>query len=49
MISHTFSYNDAGKIQMIRKYGQLLKEEYLADGIYVEAYVPGEIHGQLLC
>ncbi len=38
-----FSYEEAGKIQKIRKYGELLKEEYREDGIYVEAYVPVEM------
>ena len=42
-IAKTFSYNDAGKIQYIRKYGELLREEYTEDGIYVEAYVPAEM------
>ena len=32
---------------MIRKYGELLKEEYTEDGIYVEAYVPMEIYTKL--
>lgn len=47
-ISKTFSYADAGKIQYIRKYGELLKEEYVEDGIYVEAYIPAEIEGKIL-
>ena len=34
---------EAGKIQTIRKYGQLLSEEYTGDGIAVKAYVPHEI------
>ncbi|MDE7431424.1 MAG: GTPase HflX [Lachnospiraceae bacterium] len=42
-ISKTFDYNKAGEIQQIRKFGELLKEEYREDGIYVEAYVPVEI------
>lgn len=42
-ISITFSYDEAGKIQRIRKYGELLVEEYREDGIYVEAYVPNEM------
>ncbi|MCD8365150.1 MAG: GTPase HflX [Clostridiales bacterium] len=37
---HTFPYDRAGEIQRIRKYGELLQEEYREDGIYVEAYVP---------
>lgn len=42
-IAKTFDYSKAGEIQRIRKYGELLKEEYREDGIYVEAYVPIEI------
>lgn len=44
LIEHTFSYQDAGKIQTIRKYGQLISEEYREDGIYIKAYVPKEIY-----
>ena len=28
LIEELFSYNEAGKIQAIRKYGQLIDEEY---------------------
>lgn len=42
-ISKVFEYNKAGEIQRIRKYGELIKEEYREDGIYVEAYVPMEL------
>ena len=45
-LEKVFAYTDAGKIAPIRKYGQLLKEEYREDGIYVEAYVPHNIIGQ---
>ncbi|MBS5934491.1 GTP-binding protein HflX [Anaerosporobacter mobilis DSM 15930] len=47
LIEKVFPYSDAGKIQAIRKYGQLLQEEYQTEGIYVEAYVPKEIYLQL--
>lgn len=47
LIEKVFPYSDAGKIQVIRKYGQLLQEEYQSEGIYVEAYVPKEIYLQL--
>ncbi len=40
LLKHTFPYDQAGEIQKVRKYGELLKEEYRGDGIYVEAYVP---------
>ena len=38
-----FAYMDAGRIQTIRKSGQLLSEEYQDDGIHVKAYVPVEL------
>ena len=43
LLKHTFPYKKTGEIQRIRKYGELLKEEYREDGIYVEAYVPAEL------
>ena len=45
LIERFYDYKDAGLIQLIRKYGQLLAEEYQGDGIYVKAYVPMEIYG----
>ena len=39
-IETLFSYAEAGKIQTIREYGKILKEEYREDGIYVEALMP---------
>lgn len=47
-INCTYPYASAGKIQLIRKNGQLLKEEYAADGIMVEAYVPQEIYNAVI-
>ena len=47
-LNKVFSYGEAGKIQSIRKYGELLKEEYTEAGIQVEAYVPAEIYGSLM-
>lgn len=38
-IEKIFSYGEAGKIQFIRQRGKLLKEEYKAQGILVEAYL----------
>ena len=43
-----YPYNEAGRIQSIRKYGELLSEEYGEDGITVKAYVPAAIYGQLV-
>ena len=39
-----FPYSDAGQIQLIREYGQLLSEEYTEGGIAVKARVPREIY-----
>ena len=46
-ISRTYSYAGAGKIQLIRKYGELLEEEYREDGIFVHAFVPKELYGKI--
>ncbi len=46
-IEKVFPYTDAGKPGIIRKYGQLITEDYREDGIYVEAYVPAEIMDKL--
>ncbi len=46
-LERVFSYQDAGKIQPVRKYGQLLEETYREDGIFVRAYLPKEIYYQL--
>ncbi len=42
-----FSYQEAGRIQQIRRFGQLIEEEYREDGIAVRAYVPAEMFAQL--
>jgi GTP-binding protein HflX len=47
LLERVFSYQDAGKIQTIRKYGQLLEEEYQQDGIFVRAYVPKDVFQSL--
>lgn len=46
-IEKTYSYTEASKISLIRKYGQLLSEEYVAEGIEVKAYVPVEIYDKV--
>lgn len=46
-IERVFPYSESGKVQLIRKYGELLKEEFEEDGVHVEAYVPQEIYGRL--
>lgn len=46
-IEKTYSYTEASKISLIRKYGQLISEEYVAEGIEVKAYVPTEIYNKV--
>lgn len=36
-------YSDAGKIQLVRTYGQLLYEEYTENGIFIKARVPKDM------
>ena len=47
-LERLFPYQEAGKIQLIREYGQLLEEEYTENGIMVKARVPKEIYGQVV-
>lgn len=44
LIEQLYPYADAGKIQLIRKYGELLEEEYWEEGIFAKGYVPIEIY-----
>ncbi len=47
LVERTVPYDAAGIIQQIRKSGELLEEEYRAEGIHVKAYVPAELYGKL--
>lgn len=46
-IDRIYSYQEASKISLIRTHGQLVSEEYLPEGIQIQAYVPKEIYGQV--
>ena len=46
-IENLYPYQDAAKIQMIRRFGELQEEEYREDGIFVRAYVPVEIYDKV--
>ena len=46
-VERLYDFSEAGKIQLIRKHGQLLEEEYVAEGIAVKAYVSKEIYGKI--
>lgn len=47
LLERVFHYQDAGLIQLVRKYGQLLEEEYQSEGIFIKAYVPYEIYDKV--
>ena len=46
-VERVISYNNAGIIQLIRKQGELISEEYVPEGIAIKAYVPMEVYGKL--
>lgn len=46
-VERLYPYDKAGVIQLIRQKGELLEEEYQADGIHVKAYVSREIYGKI--
>ena len=47
-LERLYSYSEAGKVQLIRKFGQLKSEEYTPEGIAVTGYVPAELYSQVL-
>ena len=47
-IEEVYPYSEAGKIQLIRKYGELLEENYTEEGIQVTACVPADIYPQIV-
>lgn len=46
-VERVVPYDKAGIIQLIRKQGELISEEYVAEGIAIKAYVPMEVYGKL--
>ena len=46
-VESILSYAEGNKLALIRKYGELLSEEYVAEGTKVKAYVPKDLYGQL--
>lgn len=46
-LERVLGYQEAGQVQMIRKYGQLLSEEYTPEGIEIKARVPRTIYGKI--
>lgn len=46
-VERTIPYADAGVLQLVRRQGELLSEEYDPDGIAIKAYVPRDVYGKL--
>ncbi len=46
-IEELYPYQEAGKIQLIRRYGEMQEEDYREEGIFVRAYVPAAICGRV--
>lgn len=46
-IEYVIPYDKTGILQRIRTKGELIAEEYLAEGIRIEAYVPRELYGRI--
>lgn len=42
LLEKVFSYEEGGKVNQLRKYGQVLEEEYRAEGTYMKAYLDRE-------
>ncbi|MBO4592489.1 MAG: GTPase HflX [Eubacterium sp.] len=40
LIEKVFSYSEMSKISEIKRLGEILKEEYTDEGVYIKAYVP---------
>lgn len=47
LIERRYAYQEAGKIQQIRRYGELLEEDYREDGIFIRAYVPADMYQKI--
>ena len=47
LLEGIFPYDQGGQLTVIRKYGELLEEEYREQGIYVKAFVPAELYRNL--
>lgn len=47
LIERVIPYTKANMLQLVRKQGELLKESYEPEGIFIQAYVPIELYGKL--
>ncbi len=43
-IERLYPYDQMSKLTKVRNYGKIVKEEYLAEGVAIQAYVPMEVY-----
>lgn len=46
-VERVVPYDETSVIQLVRKYGSLLEEEYRAEGIFIRGYVPKEYYSHV--
>lgn len=46
-VERVIAYDKAAILQLIRKQGELVSEEYVPEGIAIKAYVPMEVYGKM--
>lgn len=46
-VERVVPYDETAVIQLVRKYGSLLEEEYRAEGIFIRGYVPKEYYSHV--
>lgn len=47
LVERVIPYTEANILQLVRKQGELLKESYEPEGIFIQAYVPIELYGKI--
>lgn len=47
LVERVIPYTEANILQLVRKQGELLKETYEPEGVFIQAYVPIELYGKI--
>ena len=47
LLEGVFPYGEGGQVSLVRKFGELLEEEYQEKGIYIKAFVPVDLYRKL--
>ena len=46
-VERVVPYTETSVIQLVRKYGSLLEEDYRGEGVFIRAYVPQEYYSKV--